>query len=67
MNIFKRCPVCGLDSHTTVPDMAYFAWLGGMLAQDAFPDVPPAMREQIISGTHPDCFDAMFSKEEQTP
>jgi hypothetical protein len=36
----------------------------GELIQYAFPTLSAGMREQIISGTHPDCWDAMFADDE---
>ena len=64
MLISKRCPCCGGDGRVEVPDVAYHAWQRGMLAQVAFPDLSPAIREQIISGTHPKCFEELFPKED---
>ena len=36
-----------------------------ILAQQAFPELPTEIREQLISGTHPKCWDEMFSDEEE--
>ena len=35
-----------------------------ILAQQAFPELPTEIREQLISGTHPKCWDEMFSDDE---
>ncbi len=35
-------------------------YLNGANAQDAFPDLLAPIREQIISGTHPQCWDEIF-------
>ena len=64
MLISKRCSACGGDAHVEVPDVAYHAWRGGMLAQEAFHDLSPEIREQIISGTHPACWNTLFQKED---
>ena len=32
--------------------------------QNAYPELPAGLREQIISGTHPACFDALFADDE---
>lgn len=39
-------------------------WMSGELLQNAFLDVPAATREQLLSGTCPECWDAMMSEEE---
>jgi hypothetical protein len=31
----------------------------GALIQDAFPDLDKTLREQIVSGTHPACWEIM--------
>lgn len=33
----------------------------GALIQEAFPEMPIERREQLISGTHPACWDAIFA------
>lgn len=37
----------------------------GMFVQDALPGQSAVVREQLISGTHPACWDQLFGKEEQ--
>ena len=36
--------------------------IGGALIQDAFPTLNADEREQIISGTHPACWQSLFPK-----
>lgn len=36
----------------------------GMLVQDAVKSLDAGLREQFISGSHPECFEAMFKEEE---
>ncbi len=36
----------------------------GMHAQEAFPEMPKELREQLISGTHPACWEEMFKDDE---
>jgi len=43
-----------------VKEQDIFNYLSGLSAQDSFPDMPVEIREQIISGTHPDCWKEMF-------
>ena len=35
----------------------------GESIQDIVPEMDPALREQIISGTHPECWDALVGPE----
>lgn len=58
------CPYCGQHGsvRVTLDDQARRA--AGELVQHAFPEMPAALREQIISGTHPACFDALFDDDE---
>ena len=56
----KRCIHCGKGSLIGVKEQDILNYLSGQLAQDAFPDMPMQLREQIISGTHPDCWKEMF-------
>ena len=40
------------------------AYIAGAFAQDAFPNMSAVEREQLISGTHPECWDEMFAGSE---
>lgn len=57
------CTAC--DRTFTIPctDEQYKTWRGGVLIQRAMPDVPPDLRELLISGTCGECFDQMFPAE----
>ena len=57
----SRCPYCGQHGsvRVTLDDLARRA--AGDLIQVAFPEMPAGLREQIVSGTHPDCYDALFA------
>jgi hypothetical protein len=39
--------------------------MNGAKVQDAFPTLSPALREQIITGTHPACWDEIFGDEDE--
>lgn len=61
------CPVCGKSSQFFV-DAAQLPkiekWRSGeLLIQDALPDWPSGLRELLLSGTHPPCFDKLFRPE----
>lgn len=63
--IHRRCPFCGQMAHVTVPGPGLWAWEHGEFVQTAFPDLTPDEREQIMTGTHPECWDAMFGDDEE--
>lgn len=54
------CRLCGEGGTVEVPAIGFLQWNFGMLIQDAFPDVDPAIREQLKTGYHPSCFDGML-------
>lgn len=58
----KRCMHCGKPGIIGVNENELFAYLRGELAQDAFKTLPAPLREQVISGTHPECWDAIFGE-----
>ena len=62
----KPCVHCG-KSGTIYPVWLrdYRIYMDGTHVQIAFPDLAPALREQIISGTHPECWDEIFGDEEE--
>lgn len=58
--ITRRCGWCSQPGVVEVPRDGFEAWQAGVLAQVALPSVDVAIREQLISGTHPACWTAMF-------
>jgi hypothetical protein len=54
-----RCGICNQEGTVEVPFLGYFARQDGALIQDAFPDLDKTLREQIVSGTHPACWEIM--------
>lgn len=54
------CHVCGKTGSVTVPLAGLEAWEAGDLIQVAFPDLHRALREQIKTGSHPECFQRMI-------
>jgi len=59
------CPHCGERSYPLLDPEAVRKWRtprdqGGLLIQDAFPDMDPRDRETLITGYHPECWDAFF-------
>ena len=54
------CPKCRKEQEIEVDANAYTSWLGGVKIQDAFPDLTSDEREQLQTGYHKTCWDAIF-------
>lgn len=64
--ITKVCITCGQVVDILVNKEDYDLYKQGIVkVQDAFPYLKPAEREMLISGICGDCFDAMFTNEEE--
>lgn len=57
----RRCFHCGQDGTLLLPDEGIAKYESGAFVQDAFPELARELREQIISGTHPKCWEEMFA------
>ena len=55
-----KCPLCHVQSTLSVPLSGFLMRQDGALVQTAFPEMPMDVREMLISGTHPECWDAEF-------
>ena len=53
------CHICGESGIVEVPAPGFFAYQLGALIQDAFPQLSPALREQLKTGYHPECYALM--------
>ncbi len=60
----RRCLHCGETSTLTLPRQGYEAWQGHALLQEAFPNMEAPIREMLISGTHPECWEELFRDED---
>ena len=58
------CPHCRLGSTLEVPEAGLTKWRGGDLIQNAFPELTADQREQLLTGIHSKCWDAMMGPEE---
>ena len=58
-----KCFYCGNTGHVEVPLEGVVAHMKGALIQDAFPTLSAVVREQIMTGTHPECWDRVFGSE----
>ncbi|NDC89578.1 MAG: hypothetical protein EB075_12410 [Bacteroidetes bacterium] len=56
-----RCIHCGDYGTVVVTKAGFESYRKGAYIQDAFPYLPAPLREQILNGTHPDCFTEMFA------
>lgn len=56
----KKCQFCGKTGEVEVNEVQWQRYMSGMHIQDAFPGMPAGERELLITGTHSDCWDALF-------
>lgn len=61
--IVRTCPFCQKGSRVKVPGSGLWKWEHGEFVQNAFPDLDADQREQVMTGTHPDCWDAALGGE----
>lgn len=59
----QKCFVCGDYGQVEVPMKGFLIRQLGGLIQEAYPDLDLALREQIISGTHPICWEKTYGQE----
>lgn len=59
----RRCPVCFKTGSIMVNEDELFSYLRGNYVRDAFKSLTVPLREQIISGVHPECWESMFGEE----
>lgn len=64
MKVHQTCPMCGRDSTVEVPDDRYERWVAGEMVQHVLPEWSAAEREQLMSGLHGDCFEALWSTDD---
>lgn len=55
------CPHCHKTSEVGLDFKDVERWQGGELIQRVWPEMTPAERELLMTGTHPDCWNEMFS------
>lgn len=58
--ITPACMFCQQAGTLTVTREQADRLQAGEFAQEVLPDIGPDRREQIINGTHPQCWDAIF-------
>lgn len=57
----RQCQWCGKYGSLEVTKEEFLARAGGAPVHEAFPNMPKELREQAISGTHPECWADMFA------
>jgi hypothetical protein len=57
-----QCPFCKKDGSVEVSMVGLLTYNLGGLVQEAFPDMDTELREQIISGTHPKCWNEAYGQ-----
>jgi len=55
------CAMCGKGGFVEVFSEGYMARKKGASVQEAFFELDMSLREQIISGTHPKCWESMVA------
>jgi hypothetical protein len=58
------CQVCEKTSDFTLDAEKVRQWREGAFIQDVFPELTANQREQIVSGTHPKCWEILFPEDE---
>ena len=61
----RPCIVCDLTSVVKLDAAKVARWEAGELVQNVWPDMPATQRELLITGTHPACWDELFSDDDE--
>jgi hypothetical protein len=56
------CFYCGAGGMMKVSSEGYLKRLNGAAIQEAYPDLSAGEREQMMTGTHPACWNAAYGK-----
>lgn len=59
------CFICGEAGQVEVPMQGFLIRQLGGLIQEAYPDMDRALREQLVSGIHPKCWQDTYGSLEQ--
>ena len=63
--ITKACIVCDLPSEVHLDAAKVARYEAGEHVQNVWPDMPANQREMLITGTHPACWDQLFSDDHE--
>ena len=64
INIKTTCPLCEKETIITVDADKYEQYKNGELIQRCFPELSAAVREQLITGICPECWDKYMGSDE---
>ena len=59
----RKCPVCLKGGTIMVDEKELLTYLRGEYVQEAFKSLTIPLREQIISGVHPHCWQEMWGEQ----
>lgn len=63
IEITRKCNVCKDSITFNVSENGYNLFLKGTHVQKALPDVAPGLRELLLSGICPKCWDELFKED----
>jgi hypothetical protein len=63
--IVRDCTFCGDPAVTVVPAQGLWDWEHGAFAQVAFPNLTATEREQVMTGTHGECWDRFMKEDDE--
>ena len=61
----RPCVRCGISTTVSVLKSSAMRWNAGEMLHEAFSDLSPEIRELLLTGTHGECWDAMFPDEDE--
>ncbi len=61
----RPCIECGLRTEVTLDADKHARWIAGEHVQNVWPEMPAPEREMLITGTHPGCWDLIFSDDHE--
>lgn len=65
-NISVRCPHCNNSYEVPITEAEFLNWdFQTTYVQDAFPQLPPEQREQLVTGICPECWNQIFPEEDE--
>jgi hypothetical protein len=63
----RTCHICGTEGWMVLEFSKVEAWREGNYVQNVWPELNAGLREQLISGTHPECWFELFGDGDPEP
>jgi hypothetical protein len=60
----KKCVWCGEQGIVQIEEMELYKYLRGTPANEAFVSLPVGLRNQFLTGTHPECWEKYRDEDE---